>query len=102
MVRLAGLGAMQAEIFDRAMESVGRQGSVDAFALELLRADLGAEVHRDASSAAMLIERTGAHAGTSEAQHYRPAVVTGRGEEFALEAFDAHSAFTPCFARSLG
>ena len=34
----------------------------------------------------MLIERTSAHASTSEAQHYRPAVVAGRGEELAPRA----------------
>jgi hypothetical protein len=102
VVRLASIGAVQAEIFDCAMESVGRQGSVDALALKLLSANLGAQVDGDTSRAAMLIERTSAHAGTSQAQHYRPAVVAGRGEEFALEAIKAHRAFTPCFTRALG
>ena len=50
----------------------------------------------------MLIERTSAHARASQAQHYRPAVVAGRGEELALEAIEAHRAFAPCFARALG
>ena len=47
-MRLAGFAAMQAEIFDCAMERVGRQGSIDALAFELLRADPGDEVSLEA------------------------------------------------------
>ena len=53
---------MEAKIFDRAMQRVGRERPIDALALELLRAHLGAEMNREATSAAMLIERTGANA----------------------------------------
>ena len=53
-------------------------------------------------AAAMLIERAGAHARASQAQHYRSAIVARRGEELALEAIKAHRAFAPCFARALG
>ena len=60
IVRQAAFGAVQAEILDCAMQRVGRQRPVDAFAFELLRAHLGAQVDRDTSAAAMLIERTGA------------------------------------------
>ena len=50
IVRLGGFGAAQAETFDCAMESVGRQGSVDALALKLLSANLGAQVDGDTSA----------------------------------------------------
>ncbi len=53
---------MEAKIFDRAMQRVGRERPIDALALELLRAHLGTQMNRDAASAAMLIKRTGAHA----------------------------------------
>ena len=102
VMRLAGFGAVQAEIFDRSMQRVGSQGSIDAFAFELLRAHLGAQVDCDTSAAAMLIERAGAHARASQAQHYRSAVVAWRGEELALEPIKAHRAFAPCFACAFG
>ncbi len=100
-MRLAGFCAVEAEILDCAMQRVGRQGSVDAFTFELLCVHLGTEVNCDTSAAAMLIERAGAHAGASQAQNYRSAIVAGRGEELALEAIEAHRAFAPCFARAL-
>ena len=50
----------------------------------------------------MLIERTCAHAGASQAQHHGSAIVAGRGEELALEPIESHRAFAPCFARALG
>jgi len=66
-MRLAVVGAARAEIFDGAMQCVGRQRAIDASSLELLRANLGAEMHREASRTAMLIERARAHAGASKA-----------------------------------
>ena len=79
-----------------------RERAVDALSFELLRAYFGAEVDGEASRAAMLIERTGAHAGASQAQHHWSAIVARCGEELALEAIEAHRAFAPCFARALG
>jgi len=102
IMRQAVLCAMQAEILDRAMQRVWSQRSVNALALELLRAHLGPQMNGEASAAAMLIERPGAHAGASQAQHYRSAIVTRRGEELALQTIEAHRAFAPCFARALG
>jgi hypothetical protein len=96
------LGAVEAEILDGAMQRVGRQGSIDALALELLRAHFSTQVDCDTSAAAMLIEGAGAHAGASQAQYYRSAIFAGRGEELALEAIKAHRTFAPCFARALG
>ena len=93
---------MQAKILDCAMQRVWRQRSIDALALELLRAHFGAQVNRQASTSAMLIEWASAHARASQAQHYRPAIVARRGKELALEAIEAHCAFAPCFARALG
>src|SRR5216684_7908493 len=99
-MRQAVGGAAGSEIFYRAMQRVGGQRAVDAFSLELLRAHLGAEVDGKASRTAMLIERTGAHAGASEAQDHRAAIVARRGKELALETLQAHRAFAPRFARS--
>src|SRR5208283_4838977 len=101
-MRQTAFGPLEAEILDRAMQCFGRQRPIHALALELLRAHLGAQVDRDASAPAMLIERTCAHARASQAEHDRAAVVAGRGEELALEAIQSHRAFTPCFARALG
>jgi hypothetical protein len=95
-------GAAGSEIFYGAMQCVGGRCSVDAFSLELLRADFGAQVNGEASRSAMLIERTGAHAGASEAQDDRAAIATRRGEELVLETLQAHRAFAPRFARTLG
>jgi hypothetical protein len=100
-MRLTRFGAVAAEILDRVMQRVGRQRPFDALAFELLRAHLGTQMHRDASSPAMLIERAGAHAGASQAQHHRSAIVAGRGEEFALEAVEAHRALAPSLTRAL-
>src|ERR1017187_5674013 len=86
IMRQAAFGPLEAEILDRAMQRVGRQRPIHALALELLRAHLGAQVDREASAPAMLIERTGTHARTSQAQHDGSAVVAGRGEKLALEA----------------
>ena len=85
VVRQAVGGAAGPEIFDGAMQRIGRQGAIDAFSLELLRAYFGAQVDREASRTAMLIERTGTHAGASEAQYHRAAIATRRGKELALE-----------------
>ena len=58
-------GAAGSEIFYCAMQGVVRERAVDAFSFELLRAYFGAQVDGEASRAAMLIERAGAHAGAS-------------------------------------
>ena len=58
-------GAAGSEIFHCAMQGVVRERAVGAFSFELLRAHFGAQMHGEASRAAMLIERAGAHAGAS-------------------------------------
>src|SRR5258705_5433954 len=94
-------GTAGPEIFYRAMQRVGRQRAIDAFSLKLLRAHFGAQVDGEASRTAMLIERTSAHAGASEAQDHRAAIATRRGKEFSLKTLQAHRAFGPRFTRAL-
>jgi len=61
-VRLAGFTPAEAKILDRSMQRVRRQRAVDALAFELLRAYFGAQVNRQASAPAVLIEGPRAHA----------------------------------------
>ena len=94
-------GAAGSEIFYGAMQGVMRERAVGAFSFELLRAHFGAQMHWEASRSAMLIERTGAHAGAPEAQDHRASIETRCGEELALQPLQAHRAFAPRLARAL-
>jgi hypothetical protein len=61
-----------------------------------------AEVNREASRSAMLIQRTCSHAGASKAQHHRPAHIERLGKEFACETIEADRALRPRLTRALG
>jgi hypothetical protein len=101
-VRQASLGTLSPEMFDGVMECVRGQSTIGASPFELLRANLGAEMHREASRSAMLIERSDADTGAAETKYDGSAFIAGAGEEFTFETIEQDGAFGPHFACALG